>query len=74
LIASSVVETCEIIRDPAEFLALEDKWRSLFDRVPGAYVAQSCDWCRAGWETIAAPRGRRLLVLVLREGERAVLI
>ena len=74
LIASSVVETCEIIRDPAEFLALEDKWRSLFDRVPGAYVAQSFDWCRAGWETIAAPRGRRLLVLVLLEGERAVLI
>jgi hypothetical protein len=74
LIASSVVETCEIIRDPAEFLALEDNWRSLFDRVPGAYVAQSFDWCRAGWETIAAPRGRRLLVLVLLEAERAVLI
>jgi CelD/BcsL family acetyltransferase involved in cellulose biosynthesis len=74
LIASSVVETCEIIRDPAGFLALEDEWRSLFDRVPGAYLAQSFDWCRSGWETVAASRGRRLFVLVLREEERAVLI
>jgi CelD/BcsL family acetyltransferase involved in cellulose biosynthesis len=74
LIGSSIVETCEIIRDPAEFLALEGEWRSLFDRVPGAYLAQSFDWCWAGWETVAAPRGRRLFVLVLREEERAVLI
>jgi CelD/BcsL family acetyltransferase involved in cellulose biosynthesis len=71
---SSVPETGKIIRDPAEFLALEDEWRSLFDRAPGAYLAQSFDWCRAGWETVAAPRGRRLFVLVLREEERAVLI
>lgn len=71
---SSVPETCKIIRDPAEFLALEDEWRSLFDRAPGAYLAQSFDWCWAGWETVAAPRGRRLFVLVLREAERAVLI
>ncbi len=74
LIASAVVETCKIVRDPAEFLALEDEWRSLFDRVPGAYLAQSFDWCRAGWETVAAPRGRRLFVLVLYQEKRAVLI
>jgi CelD/BcsL family acetyltransferase involved in cellulose biosynthesis len=67
-------ETCKIIRDPAEFLALEDEWQSLFDRVPGAYLAQSFDWCRSGWETVAAPRGQRLFVLVLREEQRAVLI
>ncbi|MGH6839763.1 MAG: hypothetical protein ACREDT_13395, partial [Methylocella sp.] len=74
MIASAVAETCTIIRDPAEFLALEDEWRSLFDRVPGAYLAQSFDWCRAGWETVAAPRGRRLFVLVTREEGRTVLI
>jgi CelD/BcsL family acetyltransferase involved in cellulose biosynthesis len=74
LIASSVVRSCKIIRDPAEFLALENEWRSLFDRVPGAYLAQSFDWCWAGWETVAAPCGRRLFVFVLREEERAVLI
>ncbi|MGH6840121.1 MAG: GNAT family N-acetyltransferase, partial [Methylocella sp.] len=45
-----------------------------FDRVPGAYLAQSFDWCRAGWETVAAPRGRRLFVLVTREEGRTVLI
>lgn len=74
LIASAAVKSCTIIRDPAEFLALENEWRSLFDRVPGAYLAQSFEWCWAAWETVAAPRGRRLFVFVLREEERAVLI
>lgn len=71
---SAAAEPCKIIREPVEFLALEDEWRSLFDRVPSAYLAQSFDWCRLGWETVAALRGRRLFVLVLREEERVVLI
>lgn len=56
----------EIVTTPARLAALRPEWQALWQRVPGAHVAQGFDWCRTGWTTTAEPRGRRLWILVLR--------
>ena len=64
----------EIIRDPTRFDALGPAWDALFERALKPHVNQSFAWASCVWETIMKPRGGRLHVLVLREGDRPVLI
>jgi len=64
----------QIIKSVPAFLTLEREWRGLCNRVPDHYFTQGFDWCRASWEKIAEPRGRRLHCLVVRQDRRAVLI
>src|SRR5690349_7766873 len=64
----------EIIDDIARFRELEEEWNALFDRVAGAYFSQSFEWCRVGWEEVAAPRRHRLHCIVGRRDGKAILI
>jgi PST family polysaccharide transporter len=64
----------ELVRDPAGLAMLEAEWDALWRRADRPVLSQSFAWCRAGWETTARPRGRRLCVLVMRQAGRTVLI
>ncbi|MBV5264743.1 GNAT family N-acetyltransferase [Pinisolibacter aquiterrae] len=64
----------EVVTDEAGLDALRPQWEALWARVPEARVSQGFDWCRTGWERTARPRGRRLWVVVLREGDELRLV
>jgi CelD/BcsL family acetyltransferase involved in cellulose biosynthesis len=64
----------EIIGDVARFDAIKEEWNALAQRVENSYFSQSFEWCRVGWEEVAAPRRRRLHCVVGWRDGRAVLI
>jgi CelD/BcsL family acetyltransferase involved in cellulose biosynthesis len=64
----------EIITDAAAMLALRREWQELCARSTGYYLGQTFEWARISWETVAQPRGRRLLCLVARRDGRVGLI
>jgi CelD/BcsL family acetyltransferase involved in cellulose biosynthesis len=68
------VDSYEIITQPAAMFALQREWQELCARSTGHYLGQTFDWARISWETVARPRGRRLLCLVARRDGRVGLI
>jgi CelD/BcsL family acetyltransferase involved in cellulose biosynthesis len=56
------------------FCGLRAEWDALWARTATRRVSQGFDWCLAGWRTTGAPRGRRLRIVVMRQGGRAVVI
>ena len=66
--------TFEVVTTQARLLELQPEWDALWARADAPYLSQGFAWCLAGWQTTGAARGRRLHVIVRREGGRAVLI
>lgn len=58
------------IRAPEEMAALAPEWNDLAARCPGYFLSQTFQWADTAWRTVAAPRGRALLCLTLRDGPR----
>lgn len=63
----------EMIRDLAGFLALEGDWRDLSTRSSHS-IFQTFEWQWRCWEQVAAPRARKLRLLVANSEGRVVLI
>lgn len=64
----------EIIDRPAALKALEADWRDLYARGGGHSYYLTFDWHWRAWDHYARRKGRRLLVVVLRQAGRVVLI
>jgi CelD/BcsL family acetyltransferase involved in cellulose biosynthesis len=59
---------------PADLADLRQDWRSLADRCPGHYLSQTWRWAATAWNTVAAPRRRKLHILTLRSEGRLVAV
>src|SRR5712692_10433905 len=63
-----------IIADGKEIEALKEEWNNLYMRAEQPYLSQSFEWAWCAWRTIAEPRGQRPCFVVIRSGNRIVLI
>jgi CelD/BcsL family acetyltransferase involved in cellulose biosynthesis len=52
-----------------ELAALAPEWNDLASRCPGYYLSQSFPWAETAWRVVAAPAGRTLHCLVLRDDD-----
>jgi CelD/BcsL family acetyltransferase involved in cellulose biosynthesis len=64
----------EIIDEIPRFYEIREEWNALAKRVENSYFSQSFEWCRVGWEEVAAPRKHRLHCIVGWRDGRAFLI
>jgi len=55
-------------------LALREEWNDLWGRSDGAHFFHSFGWCWHIWNFVAAPRGRKLHVVIGKQARRLVLI
>jgi CelD/BcsL family acetyltransferase involved in cellulose biosynthesis len=56
----------EVVRDETGFLALKKEWDALWQKAHGRFY-QRHDLCLLAWRITAAPRGRKLHCIVMRE-------
>jgi CelD/BcsL family acetyltransferase involved in cellulose biosynthesis len=68
------IDAYEVIREPAAMFDLKPEWGELCGRSTGHWLGQTFEWARISWETVARPRGRRLLCLVARRDQRMGLV
>lgn len=67
-------EHFEIVSDPQTLRSLQGEWEALSRRSKRSRFSQSFVWCWTSWETVERPRARKLHCVVLRRGERLVLL
>ena len=67
-------EHFEIVSDPQTLRSLQGEWEALSRRSQQSRFSQSFVWCWTSWETVEGPRARKLHCIVLRSGERLVLL
>jgi CelD/BcsL family acetyltransferase involved in cellulose biosynthesis len=64
----------EVVSTPEALRALEPEWRDLSRRAYRDQVFQTFEYVCAGWECVASPRGRDILVIIGRLDQQVVLI
>ena len=63
-----------IVRDELSFDALEAEWTDLFQRAATKTPFLQYSWLRLSWQRQRRERGTKLLVIVVRQDDKAVLI
>jgi CelD/BcsL family acetyltransferase involved in cellulose biosynthesis len=63
-----------IIADEKGIEALKEDWNNLYMRAERPYLSQSFEWAWCAWQTIAKPSGQRPCFVVIRSGNRIMLI
>lgn len=64
---------CVVITDMGQMVALEAEWNALWRKARGSFH-QSYSFALHSWNEIAAPGGRSLFCIVIRERGRLVLV
>lgn len=62
------------VHDREALDALERAWNALEEQDNESFVTLRHGWCRAAWDRVGAPNGRRLHIVVGREGDDVVFI
>lgn len=64
----------EIVRDERGFDLLREDWERLWNELHIPRLFLGFDWCRRGWECVGKVRGRKLFVVVVRDGSECAAI